>query len=1034
MCAGVAFRHPLTFGVLFAHAELRTRRVPLSEPNLQRQQSVLSLLQRFNGTEPLKQLFWSELNYDRVNRSLSRRDWNPNLASLLADDPVLLASGADAFHVIYGRLTSDKLLRGDERQVVSKMLQDHPYALFVFSNSNQEYFHFLNVKYDDDVQKRRLFRRITVGPNERLRTASERIALLDLAGIRPNLFGLSSLAVQQRHDEAFDVEPVTREFFSEYRRIFEEVEEGITGFGRDKDRKRLYTQRLFNRLMFIAFIQKKDWLNLKGDADYLSALWKAHLRDNTLSDKNFYRDRLKLLFFSGLNTPNEVNIIGINRGGALKDLIGHVPYLNGGLFDDDEDDNNDQIKVPDNAIDAVLNGLFAKFNFTVTESTPLDVEVAVDPEMLGKIFEELVTGRHETGSYYTPKPIVSFMCREALKGYLKTNTSGEKAEAITRFVEQNEPDDLRNAEGVLDALRKVKVCDPACGSGAYLLGMLHELIGLRSALFHSRKLDAKSVYDRKLEIIQSNIYGVDLDQFAVNIARLRLWLSLAVDYEGTKPEPLPNLDYKVEGGDSLLGPNPSGGLEMGFRKQLIDDFLTTKAQYLTAHHGSKKGLRNKIEKLKHDIASFGGHSHGEGFDWAVEFAEVFLNCGFDIVLANPPYVRQEVIRDIKPSLQRLFPEVYSGTADLYVFFYARAVELLRPSGMLAFISADKWLQSQYGSKLRLHLGTATAIQTLIDFGDLPVFHSATAYPAICIAQKGVSTSNGTRYAKPLSLEPPYPDIAEMLDAFADQLPHDATSGTDWKLVLNSARPYAASFEAVPLLEYVNDHIYFGIKTGLSKAFQITNDDRDVLIAADPRSTEIIKPFAAGRHMTRWTIRPSATWLIVTEIGVDIKKYPAVFAHLKKWERELRARQDQGDHWWELRPCAYYSAFSKPKIAYQVFQVKPCFAFDSKKTFFNNSAYIIPREDFYLLGVLNSAAFWLEVEKHCSPIQNGFQLMRSYFGKCLIPRASAPDTKSIADLAQACIKATLDRRREIEAELDRRVETLYFGAKKIVVGR
>ena len=182
-------------------------------------------------------------------------------------------------------------------------------------------------------------------------------------------------------------------------------------------------------------------------------------------------------------------------------------------------------------------------------------------------------------------------------------------------------------------------------------------------------------------------------------------------------------------------------------------------------------------------------------------------------------------------------------------------------------------------------------------------------------------------------------------------------------------------------------------------------------------------------MTRWTIKPSNAWLIVTELGVDIKRYPAIFAHLKKWERELRARQDQGRAWWELRSCAYYSAFSKPKIVYQVFQVTPCFAIDDKKTFFNNSAYIIPRADLYLLGVLNSAPFWLEVEKQCSKIQNGFQLMRSYFGKCLIPCALASDRQAIADLVQVCIDARAAKKADIELELNARVEKLYFGAKK-----
>ncbi|MGH8104248.1 MAG: DNA methyltransferase, partial [bacterium] len=348
---------------------------------------------------------------------------------------------------------------------------------------------------------------------------------------------------------AFDKEKLSREFFKEYERIFRRVEELIAGIS-SVERKRLFTQRLFNRLMFIAFIQKKGWLKLDGTTDYLGALWRAYERDKK-EGRNFYRDRIKLLFFHALNTASEVDIIGINRGGQLKAVIGDVPYLNGGLFEEDEDDKDAKIRIPDEAIGAVLNELFSRFNFTVTESTPLDIEVAVDPEMLGKVFEELVTGRHESGSYYTPKPVVSFMCREALKGYLVTQLPGETAQAIAQFVEEQNASGLKNPEPVLEALRRVKVCDPACGSGAYLLGMLHELLDLRACLFVTRKLDAISTYDRKLEIIQKNLYGVDNDPFAVNIARLRLWLSLAVDFEGENPPPLPNLDFKIEAGDSL---------------------------------------------------------------------------------------------------------------------------------------------------------------------------------------------------------------------------------------------------------------------------------------------------------------------------------------------------------------------------------------------------------------------------------------------------------------------------------------------------
>ena len=183
----------------------------------------------------------------------------------------------------------------------------------------------------------------------------------------------------------------------------------------------------------------------------------------------------------------------------------------------------------------------------MTESTPLDIEVAVDPEMLGKVFEELVTGRHGTGSYYTPRPVVSFMCRESLKICLQNKTD-ETPETLQAFVDDDKATEIRDPEKVLKVLQTLRICDPACGSGAYLLGMMSELLRLREALFRSQNVDPRTTYQRKLDIIQQNLYGVDKDEFAVNIAMLRLWLSLAVDYEDNTPEPLPNLDYKVATG------------------------------------------------------------------------------------------------------------------------------------------------------------------------------------------------------------------------------------------------------------------------------------------------------------------------------------------------------------------------------------------------------------------------------------------------------------------------------------------------------
>jgi hypothetical protein len=217
---------------------------------------------------------------------------------------------------------------------------------------------------------------------------------------------------------------------------------------------------------------------------------------------------------------------------------------------------------------------------------------------------------------------------------------------------------------------------------------------------------------------------------------LRLWLSLSIEFEGQNPPPLPNLDYKVEAGDTVCSPNPSG-FQLGLRKALVDDFLSAKAEYMTAHHGTKVELRKRVSVLRADITTW-AHRAGKDFDWPIEFAEVFVNGGFDVVLANPPYVRMELFKDIKPTLRMNFPHIQSDRTDLYCYFYARSLEILRDGGMLAFISSNKWFRSRYGAKLRKYVSDTCRIVSITDFGDLPVFESATAYPMIFIAQKAKS--------------------------------------------------------------------------------------------------------------------------------------------------------------------------------------------------------------------------------------------------------------------------------------------------------
>jgi hypothetical protein len=286
-------------------------------------------------------------------------------------------------------------------------------------------------------------------------------------------------------------------------------------------------------------------------------------------------------------------------------------------------------------------------------------------------------------------------------------------------------------------------------------------LALRSCLFVSRQVDGRSAYERKLEIIENNLYGVDIDEFAVNIARLRLWLSLTVEYDGPQPPPLPNLDFKIEIGDSLAAPDPQAAFtgQKGFRSDLLKQFREKKAAYLAAHGDQKKKLHEEIDQLRTDLKLWLHSQAPEGaFDWAVEFAEVFApqstngstgakeEGGFDIIVANPPYVRMDLIKPFKPMLKKNFGYVHDERTDLYVYFFARAHELVRPPGIAAFISSNKWLRSGYGEKLRQHLLDSQAFHLVMDFGELPVFQAAATFPAIFVWQRVARESSPTYWA------------------------------------------------------------------------------------------------------------------------------------------------------------------------------------------------------------------------------------------------------------------------------------------------
>jgi hypothetical protein len=912
--------------------------------------------------------------------------------------------------------------------VIAFFVGDSPDYRFTFAARTSAFTPDGQLQQRDTAPRRYTY---LFGPGQPCRTALDRFELLRSLGPRAQLSDLI---------EAFKVEPLFKEFYREYGRVFDAVENHIRPSLSDKEPLRLFTQRLFNRLMFLAFVERKGWLRWEQRTDYLSALWDDYRSKNrtAATPGNFYADRLVPLFFEGLNQPGR-------PAGAADPRFGAVPYLNGGLFEyaDDGTDRLPALRVPDDALALVLDpesGLFSRFNFTIAESTPQEINVAVDPEMLGKVFEELVTGRHEQGSYYTPKPIVAFMGRTALAEHLLDRCPAEDRAAIERFVHDDDAAGLRDPEAVHRALVEVKICDPACGSGAYLLGLLHELVELRSRLFVSRqKPDPESAYQRRLQIIERNLYGVDKDAFAVNIARLRLWLALAVEFEGAVPPPLPNLDFKIEAGDSLASLSPETVLRD--EGQLIADtvrqFRQKKADYLKAHGKDKVALRGEIDHLKATLRGWlSTEGPSDAFHWAIEFAEVFmpepatvslsggLNLGdelapaaqpggFDIIVANPPYVRMELIKPQKPVLRKRFPHVHAARADLYVYFYARAHELLRPGGVAAFISSNKWLRAGYGESLRQHLLDAQAFRLVMDFGDQPVFQSATAYPCIFVWQKKGRGDDATAWAKVTDLDRCYAEgvrphfLAIHTPVPADQFgvgkPRLATSaGADLRSRMEQSGPHlGALFKGQPCR---------GVVTGFNDAFLIDQTTRDRLIAETPAAAEIIKPLLVGEDVRRYSLTYRNNYMIYAYHGVDIRRYPSIEKHLRPFRSftndkgktvglEHRATEQE---WYELQQpqMAYREWFDQPKILYPEIGLDARFAMDEQGLTINNKAFFLPSADWFLLAVLNSSSVWSWITQTLSPLRGGYWEFRAqYLENLPIPDASAEDRKLVGDLAE-----------------------------------
>ncbi|MBR5630151.1 MAG: Eco57I restriction-modification methylase domain-containing protein [Bacteroidales bacterium] len=557
--------------------------------------------------------------------------------------------------------------------------------------------------------------------------------------------------------EAFSVDALSDEFFDEYHIHYDRIVAELARQGKTGAVYHDYVKKLMGRIVFLHFLQKKGWLC--GDTNFML---------NTFSQSNRRSDYLESvlepLFFGILNTEPAKREQVFSRNGWQQSLVvkwANIPYLNGGLFERDDVDNL-RIVLPE----SIFSNLFfflASYNFTVDENDPDDAEIGVDPEMLGKIFESLLEDNKAKGAFYTPKEIVRYMCKESLIAHLASKLPDVADGVVRAFVESHEmqPELEPFRDTLSNALREVKICDPAIGSGAFPMGLLNELWRCREALGTQM-----SRLQLKKEIIENNIYGVDIERGAIDIARLRFWLSIVVDSE--KAEPLPNFDYKFMQGNSLI--ESYGGFDLSRIAGKTVGRPSTSTQYIIGldsdlsqknlqrllreyfsitDHQKKATMRSAINaEVKTLIReSVGGtptflakleqldpSANQDFFLWHTWFKDIFDKGGFDIVIGNPPYVSAvEMARTEyeKQIYKKNYPQA-TGAYDIYVLFLLRGIMLTK--NVFFWIIPNKFLIAEYAKKTKDML-EQKGLYSSVDVSAFKVFKNASVYPIILSGSK-----------------------------------------------------------------------------------------------------------------------------------------------------------------------------------------------------------------------------------------------------------------------------------------------------------
>ena len=733
---------------------------------------------------------------------------------------------------------------------------------------------------------------------------------------------LSEIRVEQ--------EKITKEFYKDYKDLRQSLINNI-----QKNNTNNYNfdtviekaQKVIDRIVFICFCEDKELIP-----------------ENKLQEVVFHTEKL------GLTIPVWDIIKGFFKAidsGSPK--LGIPDGYNGELFKEDPILNNMLI---DDAICKRFVDL-GKYDF----SEDLSVNI------LGHIFEQSITDleelksfaeqkemdkkkskRKKEGIFYTPDYIVDYIVKNSLVTYLE-----EKEKEILKKHDLKEDINEKNYtkralkayQEYQELVRNIKVLDPACGSGAFLVKVFDYLLAENKRVadilteLSGGKKDLFSSEDYIKNLLENNIFGVDLNPESVEITKLSLWLKTAI-----KGKKLMSLKGNIKCGNSIID----------------DPTISNRA-----------------------------------FKWEEEFSEIIKNGGFDVVVGNPPYVRQELLTPYKPYLQKKY-KCYSGTTDLFAYFYERALNLLKTNGIMSFISNSFAKTSGAGEVLRGYLQNNAKFVQLVDFGTLQIFEGATTYPMIFVLRK----NSDTKKFKYLSVEAD--DLNSIDNAFirkAITVDQANLNPNSWIFESKLVQEIRNKISKYPTIKEKFGKCYRGILTGLNEAFVLSEDDRKMLLTKDPNSKDVIKSLLEGKDIAEWTSLPSEKWLIFTKHGTDIEKYPAIKEWLEKYREKLTPKTSDNQQlgrkpgkyqWFEIQDSVdYYQKFESTKIIWPNLQSSNKFCWDSEGYYINAPAVILPTNEKWLLAILNSKLAWFFLKGKCVIRSGGFlEVKPQYFQQIPIP--------------------------------------------------